>query len=100
MSRQNLFLILIAFFYYFFFINKGIVLSDEGYYFHIADRMLQGQVPYKNFFLQFSPGYFYLLMLFLKIFDEQIIVVRVLTLTTFLFIIFLTLKISDNLNFS
>src|SRR5258708_15498478 len=36
----------------------------------------------------------------MKIFGEQIIVGRILTLTTCLFIIFLTLKISDKLNFS
>ncbi|MEK7060902.1 MAG: glycosyltransferase family 39 protein [Patescibacteria group bacterium] len=100
MSRQNLFLILLGFIYYFFFINKGIVLYDEGYYFHIADRILQGEIPYKDFFLQFSPGYFYLLAFSLKIFGEQIVVGRLLTLFICLCILFLTLKISEKLGFS
>lgn len=100
MSRQNLFLVLIAIVYYLFLVNKGIVLYDEGYYFHIADRILQGQVPYRDFFLQFSPGYFYLLALFLKVFGEQIIIGRILTLSICLLILLITLKISDKLKFS
>lgn len=100
MSRQNLFLIFLGFIYYLFFINKGIVLYDEGYYFHIADRILQGQVPYKDFFLQFSPGYFYLLALILKIFGEQILVGRFLTLFICLCILFLELKVSEKLGLS
>lgn len=90
MSRQNLFLILFGLVYYLLFVNKGIVLYDEGYYFHIADRILQGQVPYKDFFLQFPPGYFYFLALFMRIFGEQVIVGRIITLFICLGILYLT----------
>lgn len=100
MSRKNLLLILLGFIYYFFFVNKGIILYDEGYYFHISDRILQGQIPYKDFFLQFPPGYFYLLSLILKVFGEQILVGRFFTLFICLCILFLELKISEKLGLS
>lgn len=98
--RLELFFIILCFLYYLFFVNKGIVLYDEGYYFHIADRIIQGQAAYKDFFLQFTPGYFYFFALILKIFGEQIITGRFLILITCLAILFLEFKIADKLNFS
>lgn len=95
MSRQNLFLILLGFFYYLFFVNKGIVLYDEGYYAHIAERIINGEIPYKDFFLQFPPGYFYLLALFYKIFGASIITGRILTLIICLGIEYSALLILD-----
>lgn len=77
--------------YYSFFINKGIVLGDEGYYLHITDRMLQGQIPYKDFFLQYPPGHFYILALFFKLFGISVITGRILTLAYCLSIFILTL---------
>lgn len=91
----ELLLLFIALIYYLFFVNRGIVLYDEGYYAHIADRIVQGQIPYKDFFLQFSPGYFYLLAFLYKVFGEQIIVGRLLTLFISLLILFFNLKIAD-----
>lgn len=92
----NLYFVLAAFFYYIiFFINRGIVIYDEGYYAHIADRILNGQVPYKDFFIQFTPGYFYLLALFYKILGTSVLTGRILTLIICLGIIYLTLKLFD-----
>lgn len=76
------FLVILGFSYYLFFVNKGLVLSDEGYYVHYAERIANGQVPYKDFILQYSPGYFYLLALFYKIFGTQILVGRFVSLIT------------------
>lgn len=89
----ELFLLSCGVLYYSYFLNKGLVLYDEGYYFHIADRIIQGQLPYKDFFLQFTPGYFYILAGALKIFGEQILVGRILTLLTALVILFLEFRI-------
>lgn len=89
--------VLLAFLYYSFFVNKGIVLYDEGYYLHIAERISNGEVPYKDFFLQFSPGYFYVLAFLYKIFGSSVIIGRYLTLVICLLIIFLTFLILDKL---
>lgn len=95
----NLFFIFVGLLYYIPFVNKGIVLYDEGYYLHVASRILSGDVPYKDFFLQFSPGYFYLLSLLFKIFGDQVIIGRLLTLFICLVILFFELKISERFGF-
>lgn len=91
----NIFLVLLLFLYYFFFVNKGIVIYDEGYYAHIADRIVNGEVPYRDFFIQFTPGYFYILALFYKLFGTSIITGRILTVIICLGIGYLTLLIMD-----
>jgi|GEM_PF-2514497 len=75
-KKFEIILVIIALFYYLFFINKGIVLFDEGYFVHSADRILNGELPYKDFSLQYGPTYFYLLALFFKLFGATIIVER------------------------
>lgn len=94
-SRINISLIAILFLYYFLFINKGIVIYDEGYYAHIADRIVNGEVPYRDFFVQFTPGYFYVLALFYKLFGTSILTGRILTVIICLGIGYLTLVILD-----
>lgn len=91
----NIVLLAIIFIYYLFFINKGIVIYDEGYYAHTAERILNGEVSYKDFFLQFTPGYFYLLALFYKIFGVSILTGRILTFIFSLGIAWLVLLIVD-----
>ncbi len=82
--------IVLAFCYYSFFVNKGIIFSDEGYYVHFAQRIAQGQIPYKDFALQYSPGYFYLLAFLYKIFGFQLLVGRYLSLIFCLLILCFT----------
>ena len=86
-------LLIFAGIYYLLFLHKGIVLGDEGYYAHIATRILNGQVPYRDFFIQYSPGYFYLIALTYKIFGISILTGRYLTLLICLVNLFLTFKI-------
>ena len=76
----QIFLLTIAFSYYLFFVNKNLVTFDEGYFVHNAQRILAGQIPYKDFALQYGPLYFYLLSLGYKIFDLSIYVGRYLNL--------------------
>jgi hypothetical protein len=38
--------------------NRGLNLLDEGFVLHVAERVLQGQVPYRDFFTQLTPGAF------------------------------------------
>ncbi len=91
----NILLIFLLFLYYLFFINKGIVIYDEGYYAHTAERIINGEIPYKDFFIQFTPGYFYILALFYKLFGASILTGRILTVIICLGIGYLTLLIMD-----
>jgi hypothetical protein len=73
-------LLLLTFFYYLAFVNKGLIFFDEGYFVHLAQRIFNGQVPYKDFSLAYGPTYFYILALLYKIFGPSILVGRFLSL--------------------
>ncbi len=90
-------LLLGAFFYYLFFVNKGIILFDEGYFVHAAERIFQGEQPYKDFALQYTPFYFYILAFFYKIFGPSILVGRFLSLFICILIIYFTFLILNKL---
>lgn len=92
---QNILLTLIAAVYYIPFLNKGLIFYDEGYMVHFAQRIVMGQVPYYDFFIQYTPGFFYLLALFFKLFGTQIIVGRIVTMVIALLILFATLFLLD-----
>ncbi len=93
----NIFLTLLAALYYLLFINKGLILFDEGYIVHFAERIVQGQVPYYDFFIQYTPGFFYILAFFFKIFGTSILVGRIVALLIALGIIMLTLLLLDEI---
>jgi hypothetical protein len=38
--------------------NRGFNLLDEGFVLHVTERVMQGQVPYRDFFTQLTPGAF------------------------------------------
>lgn len=76
-----------ALIYYLFFVNKNLVTFDEGYFVHSAERILNGEAPYKDFSLQYGPIYFYLLAILYKIFGVFILTGRYLNLIFCLFII-------------
>lgn len=73
------FLFLILILYYQYFINKGLVFSDEGVYTYTAELIMQGKIPYREFFLQYPPLYFYILGLIYKIIGPSIIAGRLLS---------------------
>lgn len=76
-----------ALIYYSFFAIKNLVTFDEGYFVHAAERISLGEVPYKDFSLQYGPLYFYLLAILYKIFGTFIITGRYLNLIFCLFTI-------------
>ncbi|PYX04784.1 MAG: hypothetical protein DMG85_16745, partial [Acidobacteria bacterium] len=49
---------------------------DEGIVLQGAQRILQGQVLYRDFFSFFTPGSYYLLALLFKIFGDSFLVAR------------------------
>ena len=61
--------------YSLFFPRFGVV-PDEGNILQGAQRVLDGQVPYRDFFSLFTPGSFYFHVLLFRIFGDSIVVAR------------------------
>ena len=59
-----------------FFYNYTVVNGDEGIILQGAQRILQGQVLYRDFFSFFTPGSYYWIAFFFKIFGSSILVGR------------------------
>lgn len=90
-------LTILAIVYYLFFVNRGLVFFDEGYFAHSAERIFNGQVPYKDFFLQYGPTYFYILAFLYKIFGLSILAGRFLNLFTCVMIIITSFLVLNKL---
>jgi hypothetical protein len=50
---------------------------DEGIVLVGAERILRGEVPYRDFFSFYTPGSFYLVALVFRIFDDSLVVARI-----------------------
>lgn len=83
-----------------FFHTRGIVLSDEGYIANSAQRILDGQVPYKDFHFVYTPVTIYLTASTFAVFGESVFVERmlvfVLSLFTAIVMYLITKKITGN----
>jgi hypothetical protein len=71
-----LFLLLISFFYLFLFRRYTTMEPDEGIVLQGAQRILGGEVLYRDFFSFFTPGSYYFLALIFRIFGSSIVVAR------------------------
>ena len=58
------------------FYNYTILYIDEGIILQGAQRILQGQVPYRDFFSYFTPGSYYWMAALFKVFGSSILVAR------------------------
>lgn len=58
------------------FYTRGFMLHDEGYILHAAQRILDGEIPYKDFDIVYTPGAPFVTAFFFKLFGEKIIVAR------------------------
>jgi len=68
-----------AFLYCFSFVRSSPLNPfDEGYAVYGASRILMGDVPYRDFFVVYPPGQFYLLAGIFKLFGSAILVERIL----------------------
>jgi hypothetical protein len=65
-----------ALFYQLKYYNCGLVLLDEGFLASLADRILHGEVIYRDFYTLAGPLPFYLVALLFKLFGLQLIVIR------------------------
>jgi hypothetical protein len=57
-------------------------LGDEGLTLYPAERILQGQIPYKHFFSELAPGSFYIQALWFKLFGISLMSARIPMLVT------------------
>jgi len=58
-------------------LNMSLNVYDEGIILAGADRILQGQVPYRDFWSMYPPGQFYTLALLFKFFGPSVLVERI-----------------------
>ena len=58
--------------------NLSINMADEGFFLDSAIKINLGKIPYRDFFMQVTPGNYYVLAFFLKLFGNYIIIDRVL----------------------
>src|SRR3989338_5741444 len=82
------------------FFNRGFSYYDEGFILHAAERIVSGEIPYRDFDFIYTPGTIFLVALGFKLFGESILVGRVLTMSvailTALLIYFVTNRITKN----
>ncbi len=60
--------------------NFGINIYDEGIGILGAKRILAGEVPYRDFWTIYSPLWYYVLGAWIKLFGNEIFVIRLLTI--------------------
>ena len=72
----SLLIVLLSIVYLRLFYNYTLINGDEGIVLQGAQRVLQGEVPYRDFFSFFTPGSYYWLALFFKVFGSSILVGR------------------------
>src|SRR5579863_4527153 len=67
---------LLSFFYLYLFRRYTAMDPDEGIILQGAERILHGEVLYRDFFSYFTPGSYYLIAVLFKLFGSSIIVAR------------------------
>lgn len=75
-------LFLLSFGYLSIFRHFAAMEPDEGILLQGAQRILAGQVPYRDFFSFYTPGSYYLLAAVFRIFGDSIVVARVVLAVT------------------
>src|SRR3989344_3867084 len=78
-----------------FFHTKGFISHDEGWVLNAASRILDGQVPYRDFYFLYTPGSIFSVAFFFKLFGESILSARILALFFSLFSVGLIYKIIE-----
>lgn len=83
-----------------FFYSRGFIPHDEGWILNPAQRILGGEIPYRDFHYIYTPGAAYVVSLFFKFFKESILVSRLTALFFVLLTLLLLRKISLRVNTS
>src|SRR4030095_8933757 len=62
---------------YGFFFSRGLGLSVIGYSIAPAERVMQGEVPYRDFLFNYTPGVLWLNALLMKVFGVTLMATRI-----------------------
>jgi hypothetical protein len=62
--------------FYSLYFDRGMLLADEGTLMHAAQRINQGEVPYRDFYQFYAPGRFYIVAALFKVFGEGFLITR------------------------
>jgi len=73
-----------------YFLTRGIITHDEGYILHSASKILDGQVPYRDFHFVYTPGSIYITALSFAIFSPTVLTSRILMIIISLVTVTLT----------
>lgn len=73
--------------------NLSVNMADEGFFLNSVQRINLGQIPYRDFFMQVTPGNYYVLAFFLKIFGNYIVIDRILNIVAVCLLLVLLSKI-------
>src|SRR2546430_8083144 len=71
-----LLIFLVSLFYLSLFRRYSVIDPDEGVVLQGAERILRGEVPYRDFFMFYTPGSMYIVAALFKIFGDSLIVAR------------------------
>lgn len=78
-------------------INLNINIYDEGVAVVGAENILNGKLPYVDFWTIYSPTWFYILAFWMSILGKQLILIRLLTFLINVLIVVLFVKISKKI---
>ncbi len=70
-------------------IRIGYNIYDEGIVVYGANRILKGDIPYRDFWTMYAPGQFYAIALLFKLFGTNLFVTRIYSATINLLIVLL-----------
>lgn len=82
----------------FFFYTRGFIPHDEGWILSPAERITQGDIPYRDFHYLYLPGVAYLIALGFKLFGVSILVSRIVSMLFALISVFCLFLISRIIN--
>lgn len=70
-------ILILSLFYIFAEFRYGLNIYDEGILLHSAEKVTNGCMPYRDFFVVYGPGLYYLLGFLFEIFGKYVIVERI-----------------------
>ncbi|MCZ6485440.1 MAG: glycosyltransferase family 39 protein, partial [Acidobacteria bacterium] len=77
--------------------RRDVLIYDEGIVVYAAERILKGEIPYRDFWGIYPPGQFYTLALAFKLFGTSLLVERIWEATIRLFLCLVIYRLTAKL---
>lgn len=81
----------------FFFYSRGFIPHDEGWIINPAQRISQGEIPYRDFHYIYTPAVAYLIGLGFKLFGASILLSRLITMAVSLLTIYILMLLTQSI---